>query len=85
MNPQLVWTQSECDTRPPDKYAPTCVILRQGNDLTYAVQEPHTTDWHVFRLNIELGTQRASQKPYRCFIEAKRAHDAGAIIWGESR
>lgn len=75
----MPWTQYECDLAPPySELPPPVVILRQGNDLTYTTFDGLA--WAVFRLNIELGTCRHSQ-PFRCFIEAKRAHDAGAIIW----
>jgi hypothetical protein len=78
-------TQSECDMLPVPDPTVLTVILHQGNDLTYVVQDPHTTLWSIHKLDIDQGTARAGRSTYRCFIEVKRAHDAGAVIWGEKR
>lgn len=78
----MPWTQSQCDLALPyTELPPPVVILRQGNDLTYALYGG--TAWTLFRLNIELGTCVHSVQQFTSFIEAARAFRVGAVVWEE--
>lgn len=74
-------TQYEIDRMPRPITPGTSVILHHGNDLVYTVFTGLA--WSLVRLDIELGTCVTGTQDYRCFLEAKQAHDAGAIRWEE--
>jgi hypothetical protein len=55
------------------------VILSNRDPLDYAIYTG--SSWAIVRAHMASDRVESGTKEYPSFIEAKRAHDAGAIVW----
>lgn len=77
----LEQTTYDQDMLPVPPATELAILVDQNPDrVTYAVREPLDT-WAIHQVNVATGQARHGRASYRCFLEAVRAHRAGAVIW----
>jgi hypothetical protein len=75
----MPWTQYDQDLRPVEPTTLLVILSQHSNRIVYAVED--NASWSIHLVNTDNGTATHGRATYRCFLEAKRAHDAGAVIW----
>jgi hypothetical protein len=75
----MTWTQHDQDLRSVEPTTLLVILAQRANRIVYVVED--NASWSIHSVDTHNGTASHGRATYRCFIEAKRAHDAGAVIW----